>query len=112
MGSPKTLELDFKEFSYVNERGEFHNERPGWVSPLSNYLFENFGAVSVLETYPYIIVYCEDKVPPPSERLFKIAGMVAIWLVDGKYECPEVRTVTHIVSTCARKPCTKFADRT
>ncbi|KFZ17188.1 hypothetical protein V502_04695 [Pseudogymnoascus sp. VKM F-4520 (FW-2644)] len=88
MYNPKTRELDFEEFLYVNVQGRLQKPR-GWFPPLSNYLLENFGAVSVSETFPYIIVFCEDKVPPPSERPFKIAGMVAVWLVEGEVVFPD-----------------------
>ncbi|OBT49394.1 hypothetical protein VE00_00474 [Pseudogymnoascus sp. WSF 3629] len=89
MYNPKTRELDFEEFSYVNEQGEFdNNRRHGYLAPLSNYIFENFGAVSVSETFPYLIVFCEDKVPPHSERPFKIAGMIAVWVVNGEISFP------------------------
>lgn len=61
MDKLQTLELDFEEFSYVNGQRELQLHGPSWLKSISDYLFENFGAISVQEIYPYIIVYCEDK---------------------------------------------------
>ncbi|KFY87311.1 hypothetical protein V498_07227 [Pseudogymnoascus sp. VKM F-4517 (FW-2822)] len=84
----KTAELEFEEFSYLNEEGKLYTSGSPWFKLLDEYIIEHFGVPSVSEALPYLLIWCEDAVPPPSERPFKIAGMVAVWLVYGKDEYP------------------------
>jgi hypothetical protein len=88
---PKTAALEFEEFSYVNDEGTIDKIGIAWLEVLVDYLAEHYGAQSVSENLPYLIVWCEDEVPLPSERPFLIAGLVAIWRVHGKDEYPMVR---------------------
>jgi hypothetical protein len=91
MRSPKTAALDFEEFSYVDDQGTFRRIGSVWLDRLCDYLAKEYHAQSVSERLPYLVVWCEDTVPPPSERPFTIAGLVAVWLVQGKDQYPEVR---------------------
>jgi hypothetical protein len=81
MRNPKTAALDFEEFSYVDDQGTFRSIDAASLNMLMEYLEKNYQAQSVSEILPYLVVWCEDTVPPPSERPFKIAGLVAVWLV-------------------------------
>lgn len=58
---------------------------------LADYMGTNFQAISIEENLPYLIVWCKDKIPAPSDRPFLIAGLVTIWRVEGKDGLPEVR---------------------
>lgn len=80
---PQTAALDFEEFSYFDDQGQLRRIGAKWLHVLTDYLHEHYQARSVSEWLPYLIVHCEDHVPPPSERPFKIAGLVAIWEVHG-----------------------------
>ncbi len=46
--------------------------------------------------------------PPPSKRPFMIAGLVAVWLVQGKDKYPQVRFCSYL-PMYSRKPLTNFA---
>ena len=91
MRNPKTAALDFEEFSYVDNQGTFRRIGAAWLEILSEYLEKHYKAQSVSEILPYLVVWCKDTVPPPSERPFMIAGLVAVWLVQGKDKYPQVR---------------------
>jgi hypothetical protein len=90
MRNPKTAALDFEEFSYVDDQGTFRSIGSAWLVILMDYLEKYYQAQSVSEMLPYLVVWCEDTVPPPSERPFMIAGLVAVWLVQGKDMYPQV----------------------
>lgn len=91
MSVTKTAELEFEEFSYLNDEGKLYTSGSPWFKLLAEYIIEHFGVLSVSEALPFLLMWCEDAVPPPSERPFRIAGMVAVWLVHGKDEYPLVR---------------------
>jgi len=110
MPNPKTAALDFEEFSYVDGQGTFRRIDAAWLDILSEYLAEYYQAESVSERLPYLVVWCNDTMPPPSERPFMIAGLVAVWLVQGKDKYPQVRFSSYR-PMYTRKPHTKFARR-
>jgi hypothetical protein len=91
MRNPKTAALDFEEFSYIDDQGTFRRIDGAWLDILCEYLEKHYQAQSVSEMLPYRVVWCEDTVPPPSERPFMIAGLVAVWLVQGRDKYPQVR---------------------
>lgn len=98
--------LEFDEFSYLDDKEVYRRIGTAWLHKLYEYLEEHYQAVSVSERLPYLVVWCKHKVPPPSERPSKIAGLFAIWLVEGdKY--PEVRTTSYLL-IYAREPYTNF----
>jgi hypothetical protein len=101
MRNPKTAALDFEEFSYLDDQGKFRRIGAAWLHILCDYLAEHYQAISLSETLPYLVVWCEDTVPPPSERPFTIAGLVAVWLVQGKDMYPPVRFGSYLTP----KPC-------
>ena len=108
MRNPKTAALDFEEFSYVDDQGTFRRIASACLLFLFEYLGEHYQAESVSERPPYLVVWCKDTVPPPSERPFMIAGLVAVWLVQGKDKYPQVRfSSSPLMYT--RKPYTNFA---
>lgn len=110
MRNPKTAALDFEEFSYVDDQGTFRLIGAAWLDILCEYLEKHYQAESVSESLPYLVVWCKDTVPPPSERPFMIAGLVAVWLVQGKDKYPQVRFGTYL-PMYTRKPHTNFARR-
>lgn len=54
----KTAELEFEEFSYIDKDGKLTDSGSSWLEPLATYLQEHFGALSVQESFPYILVWC------------------------------------------------------
>ena len=96
MRNPKTAALDFEEFSYVDDQGIFRRIDAAWLEILGEYLEKHYQAQSVSERLPYLVVWCKDTVPPPSERPFMIAGLVAVWLVQGKDKYPLVRFSSYL----------------
>ncbi len=106
---PQTASLDFEEFSYVDEQGRLRSEgiTTAWLKVLLNYLEERYHAVGVSEILPYLVVWCNDTVPPLSERPFMIAGLVAVWLVNEKDKYPPVRFSSHF-PMYTKKPHTKI----
>jgi hypothetical protein len=99
MRNPKTAALEFEEFSYVDDQRTFRRIDAASLDALSEYLAMNYQAQSVSERLPYLVVWCEDAVPLPSERPFMIAGLVAVWLVQGKDKYPEVRFPSYLTYT-------------
>jgi hypothetical protein len=92
MRNPNTAALDFEEFSYVDDNGDFRSVDTAWLDMLADYLVEHYQAESVSEMLPYLVVWCKDAVPSPSERPFMIAGLVAVWRIHGKDRYPLVRS--------------------
>jgi hypothetical protein len=91
MRNPKTAALDFEEFSYVDDQGKIRRIHTDWLVKLFEYLAKYYQAESVTERLPYLVVWCKDVVPSPSERPFMIAGLVTVWLVHKKDHYPAVR---------------------
>jgi len=110
MQNPKTAALDFEEFSYVDDQGTFRRIGAAWLDILCEYLAKYYQAESLSEILPYLVVWCKDTVPPLSERPFMIAGLVAVWLVQGKDTYPRVRFSSYL-PMYTRKPYTNFARR-
>jgi hypothetical protein len=96
MRNPKIAALNFDEFSYVDNQGTFRRIDAASLDILSEYLAKNYQAQSVSERLPYLVVWCKDTVPLPSERPFMIAGLVAVWLVQGKEKYPQVRPTSYV----------------
>lgn len=101
---PKTAALEFEEFSYIDDQGTFRRINATWFDTLTEYLGKYYQAQSVSERLPYLVVWCEDAVPPPSERPFMIAGLVAIWLVQGIDKYPEVRYTSYLPHVLPESP--------
>jgi hypothetical protein len=100
MRDPKTAALDFEEFSYVDDQGIFRRIDAAWLDILCEYLEERYQAELVSERLPYLVLWCKDTVPPPSKRPFMIAGLVAVWLVQGKDKYPQVRYIRSFHLPC------------
>lgn len=75
-----TSDLASEEISCIDDNGNSGVVDSNWHVTLLEYLAERYDAVSVSVRLPYLVVQCQDEVPALSERPFRIAGLIFIWL--------------------------------
>src|SRR3984885_11138671 len=96
MRNPKTAALDFEEFSCIDDQRTFRRIDATWLDILSEYLEKHYQAQSVSEMVPYLVVWCKDPVPTPSQSSFMIGGPVSGWVLQGKRKYPKVRFSSYL----------------
>jgi hypothetical protein len=75
--------LDFEEFSWKDGEGGYKGVSAVNFGNLYDYMRAYYaGVITIEERTPYLTILCSST-PPPSTRPFLIAGLLAIWLVDG-----------------------------
>jgi hypothetical protein len=83
--------LQFEEFSYDDEKGGYTGCSMAMFSKINDYVIENFPVVNrIEERIPYMLIWCNETIPPPEERPFMIAGLLGVWLLMDGFEPPEL----------------------
>jgi hypothetical protein len=85
-----TASLDFDEFSFWDaERQTMHSISNVHTDALIDYLRAKYGVVTLQESLPFLILWCENG-PLPDKRPFLIASCIAVWLNEGDLVPPDI----------------------
>lgn len=89
---PKTANLDFEELSFRDDQGGFGPIKKEWIPLLCEHLEEHYKCpvMAIDITPPYVVTWCEDWKPLPTERPLMIAGLFTVGCVRGKEKWPRV----------------------
>ncbi|MCJ1230307.1 hypothetical protein MMC12_006979 [Toensbergia leucococca] len=80
-GDIATASLDFDEFSFWNtEHQTMENISKEHTTALLTYLSKNYRIFEIQVSFPYLILFCRDGIPPQEKRPLSIAGCIAVWL--------------------------------
>jgi hypothetical protein len=82
--------LDFKEFSARDKDGYYDTIKSVYLKALLAYLGKEFQVVQIQQSGLFLILWCQESLPKPSNRPFTIADCIAVWLLDGDDMPPEV----------------------